>query len=78
MQWRSRKTAWEAVLDMERYSCNVKEMDQGVFTLVVDLAKAFGKVQIQNVVSLGNALRFAAVHLASPLCVFSAPEKGAL
>ena len=44
-QWRCRK--WEALLDMERYNCNVEEMDQGAVTLVVNLVRALEKVQLK-------------------------------
>ena len=46
-QWTSRNTAWEALLAMEKYNYIMKEMDQGAVTLVVDLAKAFERVQLK-------------------------------
>ena len=42
-------TAWEARLEMEKYSCRVEEMDKKAVTLVVDLANAFEKVPIKVV-----------------------------
>ena len=39
------RTAWEALLDMEKYTCNVEEIDHEAVTLVEDLATAFEKVQ---------------------------------
>ena len=43
------RTAWEKLLDMEKYNYNEEEVDQGAVTLVVDLAKAFAKVQLKVV-----------------------------
>ena len=41
--------AWEALLEKEKYTCNVEEMDQGAVTLVGDLAKALEKGQLKVV-----------------------------
>ena len=43
------KKACEALLYMEKHNYNVEEMDQGAVTLVVDLAKAFAKMQLKVV-----------------------------
>ena len=37
---------------MEKYICNAEEMDQGIVTLVVDVAKAFEKVQFEVILGL--------------------------
>ena len=63
---------------MEKYNYNVQEMDHRAVTLVVDLAKAFEKVQLKSGVGLDGALRLPSAHSASFLWVLSAPAQGAL
>ena len=60
-EWRSRKikwdateghngraegTAWEALLEMEKYDVNANEFTQGAVTVVVDFAQAFERVRL--------------------------------
>ena len=37
------------------YSYNIEVLDEGAVTLVVDLAKAFGKVQLKVILSVGGS-----------------------
>ena len=52
-------SAWDALLDMDKYNYNVEELDQCAVTMVVDLAKAFEKVQLKVV-------RACAMHFGFP------------
>ena len=41
------RTAWETMLEMERFDCGESEMIQGAIMLVLDLAKAFKRVSLR-------------------------------
>ena len=47
MQWSRGREAWEGLLEMDSTIFYVEEMDQGAVSFVVDLAKAFEKVQFK-------------------------------
>ena len=44
-----KRTAWEALLEMEQYSHNVVDMDQGAVTLAVEMVKVFEKERLKVV-----------------------------
>ena len=55
-QWRSRKTVWEAWLDVDKYNYKVEEMDQGAVTLVLVSAEACAKGVAESGMGLRDAL----------------------
>ena len=62
-------TAWEALLDMEKYEYDVEEMYQGAVIFVVDFANSFGKVQQTFCLGVCNALWLPADNYFGNFCV---------
>ena len=42
----AQQTVWESLMELKRFSGNAKEEDHGAVALVLDLAKAFGRVSL--------------------------------
>ena len=42
----AQRTVWEVLMEMERFNGNAKKEDQGSVAMVLDLAKAFGRVSV--------------------------------
>ena len=65
---------WEILMEMEGDNCHAGEQDQGAVALVLDLAKAFGRVSLPVVWAWGDALQFPKEDTAGAMWVLRAPE----
>ena len=71
------KQCGKLLMEVERFDGKAKEEDQEAVALVLDLAKAFGRVSLCGL-GLGNTLRFPKEGIAGAVWLLRAPEASAV